>query len=66
MEENTRYKAIAKQYIKYDGEHIKQGEEFEVKVNDVEELKQFADIEIFEQIENKNNYDIQENSNDNV
>ncbi len=46
MAKEKTYLAIANQHIKYDGEYIKQGEEFEVKVSDVEELKQFAKINI--------------------
>ncbi|OPD33699.1 hypothetical protein AL714_17880 [Clostridium botulinum] len=40
------FKAKAKQYIKYEGKHIKADEEFEVKECDLEELKKYAKIEI--------------------
>lgn len=40
------YKAIAKQFIKYGGNHLAPGQEFEVKESAIEELKQFADITI--------------------
>ncbi len=46
MAKEKTYPAIANQYIKYDGQYIEQGEEFEVKVSEVEELKQFAKITI--------------------
>lgn len=44
--EETTYKAIAKQFIKYDGEFLAAGDEFQVKESDAEELKAFADIDI--------------------
>lgn len=40
------FKAIARQFIKYDGEFIKSEEEFQVKESDVDELKVYAEIEI--------------------
>lgn len=40
-----QYKGIAKQCIKYAGEFIKAGCEFNVAEKDVEELKQYAEIE---------------------
>lgn len=46
MAKEKTYPAIANQYIKYGGQYIEQGEEFEVKVSEVEELKQFAKINI--------------------
>lgn len=46
MAKEKTYPAIANQYIKYGGEYIEQGEEFEVKASDIEELKQFAKISI--------------------
>lgn len=48
MAKEKTYLAIANQYIKYGGKYIEQGEEFEVKVSDSEELKQFAKINILE------------------
>ena len=47
-EENTKeknFKAKAKRYIKYLGKHIKKDEEFEVKEGDIEELRNYAEIE---------------------
>lgn len=43
--ENKTFKAIARQHIKYGGKHIKVDEEFEVKEDDVEELRKYAYIE---------------------
>ena len=40
------YKAKATKFIKYGGKFINEGEEFEVKISDVEEMKKHADIEI--------------------
>lgn len=40
------FKAKARQFIKYGGEHLKEDQEFEVKESDVEELSKYADIEI--------------------
>lgn len=40
------YNAVAKQFIKYGGEHLKAGDKFKVKESDVEELSSFAEIEI--------------------
>ncbi len=40
------FNAVAKQFIKYDGEHLKAGDKFQVKESDVEELKVYAEIEI--------------------
>ena len=48
------YKAIAKQFIKYGGNHLTPGQEFEVKESAVEELKQFADIIIPEVKQDEN------------
>ncbi|GEM_PF-3171353 len=45
-EAEKSYKAVAKQFIKYGGNHLRPGQEFEVKESAVEELKQFADITI--------------------
>ncbi|AQR95560.1 hypothetical protein [Clostridium saccharoperbutylacetonicum] len=44
--EETTYKAIAKQFIKYDGKFLADGDEFQVKESDVKELKAFAHIDI--------------------
>ncbi|MFL0197279.1 hypothetical protein ACJDU8_17190 [Clostridium sp. WILCCON 0269] len=46
------FKAKARQFIKYGGEHLKEGEEFEVKESDVTELSKYADIEIPKEAEN--------------
>lgn len=40
------YKAKARKFIKYDGKFINEGDKFEVKIADVEEMKKHADIEI--------------------
>jgi len=40
------FNAVAKQFIKYDGEHLKAGDKFQVKESDVEELSKYAEIEI--------------------
>lgn len=40
------YNAEAKQFIKYGGEHLKPGDEFQVKESDVKELSNYAEIEI--------------------
>ena len=44
--EEKEFKAVAKDFIKYGGEHLKPGDNFEVKESDVNELKVYADIEI--------------------
>lgn len=44
--EEKAFKAVAKDFIKYGGEHLKPGDNFEVKESDVNELKVYADIEI--------------------
>lgn len=49
------YKAVAKQFIKYGGNHLRPGQQFEVKESAVEELKQFADITISEEKANADN-----------
>nr|DAU22311.1 MAG TPA: hypothetical protein [Caudoviricetes sp.] len=49
------YKAVAKQFIKYGGNHLVPGQEFEVRESSVEELKQFADITISEEKDNEDN-----------
>ena len=46
------FKAKTMQFIKYGGEHLKEGEEFEVKESDVEELSKYAEIEIPKEAEN--------------
>lgn len=46
MSKEKTYTAIAKQFIKYDGKFIKEDEKFKVKASDVEELKNFAEIDI--------------------
>ncbi|MCH3962991.1 MAG: hypothetical protein LKE46_01835 [Clostridium sp.] len=40
------FKAKARQFIKYNGEYLKEGQEFDVKESDVTELGRYADIEI--------------------
>lgn len=40
------FNAVAKQFIKYDGQHLKAGAKFQVKESDVEELSKYAEIEI--------------------
>lgn len=40
------FKAKARQFIKYNGEHLKEGQEFDVRESDVAELGKYADIEI--------------------
>ncbi len=52
MAKGKTYPAIANQNIKYDGKYINKDEKFKVKVRDVEELKQFAKIDIPEGEEN--------------
>lgn len=39
------FNAIAKQFIKYGGQHLKVGDKFQVKESDVKELEMYADIE---------------------
>ncbi|GAA0076188.1 hypothetical protein UT300005_05660 [Clostridium sp. CTA-5] len=46
MAKEKTYPAIANQNIKYDGKFINKDEKFKVKVSDVDELKQFAKIDI--------------------
>lgn len=48
--EEREFKAVAKDFIKYGGEHLKPDDKFQVKESDVEELKAYADIEIPEEI----------------
>lgn len=52
MAKEKTYPAIANQHIKYDGKYIAKDEKFKVKISDVEELKQFAQIDIPEGEEN--------------
>ncbi|BCZ46944.1 hypothetical protein psyc5s11_30110 [Clostridium gelidum] len=52
--EEKTFKATAKQFIKYGGEHLKAGDKFQVKESDVKELNQYAEIEILEEKENQN------------
>lgn len=40
------FNAVAKQFIKYNGEHLKAGDKFQIKESDVEELSKHAEIEI--------------------
>lgn len=49
MAKEKTYKAVAKDFIKYGGEHLKPDDKFQVKESDVEELKAYADIEIPEE-----------------
>lgn len=42
----STYKAKASKFIKYEGKFINEGEDFEVKISDVEEMKKHADIDI--------------------
>lgn len=44
--EEKTFDAIARRFIKYGGEYIEDGEKFQVKESDIEELKQYADIKI--------------------
>lgn len=44
------FDAVAKQFIKYNGEHLEIGDKFKVKKSDVEELNKYAEIEIIEEI----------------
>ncbi len=46
MAKEKTFKAVAKDFIKYGGEHLKPDDKFEVKESDVDELKAYADIEI--------------------
>ncbi|MZK53671.1 hypothetical protein [Clostridium beijerinckii] len=46
MAAKTTYSAIAKKFIKYNGKFIKEGEKFNVKIEDAEEMKVHADIKI--------------------
>lgn len=43
-----QYKGTAKQCIKYAGEYLNIGDKFDIKEKDIEELKQYADIEAIE------------------
>lgn len=43
--ESKTYDAKATQYIKYGGEHLEPGDCFKVKEEDLEQLKNFAEIE---------------------
>lgn len=43
------YNAVAKQFIKYGGEHLKDGDKFQVKESDVKELSNYAEIEVPEE-----------------
>lgn len=43
--EEREFKAVAKDFIKYGGDHLKPGDKFKVKESDAEELKAYADIE---------------------
>ena len=56
-EENT-FNAVAKQFIKYGGSHLKPGDKFKVKESDAKELNNYAEIEIPKTEEVKNNQDI--------
>jgi hypothetical protein len=49
------YDAVAKQFIKYGGEHLKAGDKFKVNKSDVEELSNYADMEIPKEDENNQN-----------
>lgn len=51
VEERKQYKGIAKRHIKYDGKYIVIGEKFDIAEKDVEELKQYADVEEIEAAE---------------
>lgn len=50
MAKEKTFKAVAKDFIKYGGEHLKPDDKFEVKESDVEELNAYADIEIPKEI----------------
>lgn len=43
-----KYKGTAKQHIKYGGRYIIPREKFDIEEKDVEELGQYADIEVIE------------------
>ncbi|WP_252224298.1 MULTISPECIES: hypothetical protein [unclassified Clostridium] len=43
--EEKQYKGTAKQCIKYAGQFLNIGDKFDIAEKDVEELKQYADIE---------------------
>lgn len=49
------FNAVAKQFIKYGGKHLKTGDKFQVKESDVEELSKYAEIEILKEDENNEN-----------
>ncbi|WP_446897435.1 DUF7210 family protein [Clostridium sp. LBM24168] len=46
------FKAKARRFIKYNGEHLKEGQEFDIRESDVAELSKYADIEIPKEAEN--------------
>ncbi|MGN2339433.1 hypothetical protein ACTFIN_15120 [Clostridium cagae] len=49
--EEKQYKGTAKQCIKYAGQFLNIGDKFDIAEKDVEELKQYADIEEIEETE---------------
>ncbi|GAA0735680.1 hypothetical protein [Clostridium oceanicum] len=62
------FNAVAKQYIKYGGKHIKTGEKFKVNESDVKELGKYSEIEVieedkFNQEDNKGNEENEEGEN---
>ena len=54
MAKEKTYSAIAKQFIKYNGEYLETGDKFKVKESDVEELSEYAHIEIPEETADQN------------
>ncbi|MDS1004937.1 hypothetical protein P9J83_15745 [Clostridium sporogenes] len=46
------FNAVAKQFIKYGGEHLKAGDKFQIKESDIKELSMYAEIEIPKEDEN--------------
>lgn len=53
-----QYKGTAKQYIKYGGKYLAVGDKFDIEEKDVEELKQYADVEEIEvEVDHKDDND---------
>lgn len=57
VEKAKQYKGVAKQSIKYGGRYLNYGDNFDIEEKDVEELKQYADIEKIEVEITPNNND---------
>lgn len=49
------FNAIARQFIKYNGEHLKAGDKFKVNESHIKELIKYADIEIPTEDNSSNN-----------